>query len=119
MEALQSPRNSATAVLPKWSFSNSADMLLKQEKGNDNKNFNLCENSKVWQKVSLELVKIIEQKTPQRCCTNFTNMKREAGYIEHALKLEGVTWNRKTSKLKPVEGALEGVTWVTDANDKG
>lgn len=37
-------------------------------------------------------------------------MKREAGYIEHALKLEGVTWNKKSSMLKPAEGALEGVS---------
>lgn len=35
------------------------------------------------------------------------NMKRDAGYIEHVLKLEGVTRNMKTS-LKPVEGALKG-----------
>ena len=104
----------------KWSASNRADMLqiLKEEKVNDNKKFSLSKNSKAWQKVSKELIDDDEQKTPERCCTHFTNMKREAGYIEHALKLEGVTWNKKTSMLKPVEGALEGVSEVIKANDR-
>lgn len=105
----------------KWPSSNRADMLqiLKQEKVNDNKRFSLSKNSKVWQKVSKELIDDDEQKTPERCRIHFMNMKREAGYIEHALKLEGVTWNKKTSMLKPVEGALEGVSGMTDANDRG
>lgn len=105
----------------KWSPSKRADMLqiLKQEKVNDNTKFSLSKNSKVWQKVSKELIDDDEQKTPKRCCFHFMNMKREAGYIEHALKLEGVTWNKKTSMLEPVEGALDGVCRMADANDRG
>ena len=61
----------------KWSVSNRADMLqiLKQEKVNDNKKFSLSKNSKVWQKVSKELIDDDEQKMPDRCYTHFTDMK--------------------------------------------